>query len=214
MPIAARVTLSNDQSRDFMAIFPDVVLELTNIIRTYKCNDAATWFAKALQYNVPQGRKTRGLLTVFAYKNLVRPEDLTTENMKLAYYLGWCVELLQSYLIVVDDVMDHSPTRRGLKCWHQVENVGLTAINDALMLENALYLLLKQHFSHLDCYVPILELFHEISFITNCGQSLDALNSYKRVSDFTMEDYVTIAENKTAYYTFYLPFAIAMYLAG
>jgi len=110
--------------------------------------------------------------------------------------------------------MDNSTTRRGQKCWHKVENVGLTAINDALMIENALYSLLKQHFSHLDCYVALMELFHEIAFITTCGQSLDLLNSNKSVSDFTMENYKAIVDNKTAYYSFYLPFALAMHLAG
>ncbi|XP_034103960.1 LOW QUALITY PROTEIN: farnesyl pyrophosphate synthase [Drosophila sulfurigaster albostrigata] len=214
VPIAARVTVSKDESRDFMAVFPDVVRDLTNATKAYNCNDAAKWFAKALQYNVPRGKKNRGILTVLTYKNLVQPQDLTPENIKLAQYLGWCVEMLQSFFIMSDDVMDNSTTRRGQTCWHKVENVGLTAINDALMIENAIYLLLKQHFSHLECYVPLLELFHEISFITTCGQSLDLLNSYKSVADFTMENYKAIVDNKTAYYTFYLPFAIAMHLAG
>ncbi|XP_034476789.1 farnesyl pyrophosphate synthase [Drosophila innubila] len=214
VPIAARVTVSKDESRDFMSVFPDVVRDLTNATKSYNCNDAAKWFAQVLQYNVPRGKKNRGILTVLTYKNLVRSEDLTPENIKLAQYLGWCVEMLQSFFIISDDVMDNSTTRRGQKCWHKVENVGLTAINDALMIENALYSLLKQHFSHLDCYVALMELFHEIAFITTCGQSLDLLNSNKRVSDFTMENYKAIVDNKTAYYSFYLPFALAMHLAG
>jgi len=110
--------------------------------------------------------------------------------------------------------MDNSTTRRGQPCWHKVENVGMTAINDALMIENAMYAILKMHFSHLDCYVALMELFHEITYITTCGQSLDQLNSNRCVSEFTMENYKAIVENKTAYYTFYLPFAIALHLAG
>ncbi|ALC41441.1 Fpps [Drosophila busckii] len=214
MPIAARVTVSKDESRDFMAVFPDLVRDLTNVTKAYNCNDAAKWFAQVLQYNVPRGKKNRGILTVLTYKNLVDPEHLTPENVKLAQYLGWCVEMLQSFFIISDDVMDNSETRRGQKCWHKVENVGLTAINDALMIENAMYAILKQHFSNLECYVPLIELFHEITYITTCGQSLDLLNSNKRVSEFTMENYKAIVENKTAYYSFYLPFAIAMHLAG
>lgn len=214
VPIAARVTVSKDESRDFMSVFPDVVRDLTNATKAYNCNDAAKWFAQVLQYNVPRGKKNRGILTVLTYKNLVSSQDLTPENIKLAQYLGWCVEMLQSFFIISDDVMDNSTTRRGQKCWHKVENVGLTAINDSLMIENALYSLLKQHFSHLDCYVALMELFHEIAFITTCGQSLDLLNSNKSVSDFTMENYKAIVDNKTAYYSFYLPFALAMHLAG
>ncbi|EDW02398.1 farnesyl pyrophosphate synthase [Drosophila grimshawi] len=214
VPIAARVTVSKDESRDFMAVFPDVVRDLTNATKAYNCRDAAKWFAQVLQYNVPRGKKNRGILTVLTYKNLVPADQLTPENIKLAQYLGWCVEMLQSFFIISDDVMDNSTTRRGQKCWHMVENVGLNAINDALMIENAMYAILKQHFSHLDCYVALMELFHEITYITTCGQSLDLLNSNKSVSEFSMDNYKAIVENKTAYYSFYLPFAIAMHLAG
>ncbi|XP_016979514.1 farnesyl pyrophosphate synthase [Drosophila rhopaloa] len=214
VPIAARVTVSKDESRDFMAVFPDLVRDITTVTKTYNCNDAAKWFAQVLQYNVPRGKKNRGILTVLTYKNLVPAQDLTPENIKLAQYLGWCVEMLQSFFIISDDVMDNSTTRRGQTCWHKVENVGLTAINDALMIENAMYAILKMHFSHLDCYVALMELFHEITYITTCGQSLDQLNSNRCVSEFTMENYKAIVENKTAYYSFYLPFAIALHLAG
>ncbi|SPP73997.1 farnesyl pyrophosphate synthase [Drosophila guanche] len=214
VPIAARVTVSKDESRDFMAVFPDLVRDITTVTKSYNCNDAAKWFAKVLQYNVPRGKKNRGILTVLTYKNLVAAEDLTPENIKLAQYLGWCVEMLQSFFIISDDVMDNSTTRRGQPCWHKVENVGLTAINDALMIENAMYAILKMHFSHLDCYVALMELFHEITYITTCGQSLDQLNSNRSVSEFTMDSYKSIVDNKTAYYSFYLPFAVALHLAG
>ncbi|EDW90001.1 farnesyl pyrophosphate synthase [Drosophila yakuba] len=214
VPIAARVTVSKDESRDFMAVFPDLVRDITTVTKAYNCSDAAKWFAQVLQYNVPRGKKNRGILTVLTYKNLVPAQDLTPENIKLAQYLGWCVEMLQSFFIISDDVMDNSTTRRGQPCWHKVENVGLTAINDALMIENAMYAILKKHFSHLDCYVALMELFHEITYITTCGQSLDQLNSNRCVSEFTMENYKAIVENKTAYYSFYLPFALALHLAG
>ncbi|EDX06609.1 GD25915 [Drosophila simulans] len=185
VPIAARVTVSKDESRDFMAVFPDLVRDITTVTKAYNCSDAAKWFAQVLQYNVPRGKKNRGILTVLTYKNLVPAQDLTPENIKLAQYLGWCVEMLQSFFIISDDVMDNSTTRRGQPCWHKVENVGLTAINDALMIENAMYAILKKHFSHLDCYVALMELFHEITYITTCGQSLDQLNSnYKDAEAF------------------------------
>ncbi|EDV56491.1 farnesyl pyrophosphate synthase [Drosophila erecta] len=214
VPIAARVTVSKDESRDFMAVFPDLVRDVTTVAKAYNCSDAAKWFAQALQYNVPRGKKNRGILTVLTYKNLVPAQDLTPENIKLAQYLGWCVEMLQSFFIISDDVMDNSITRRGQPCWHKLENVGMTAINDSLMIENAMYAILKKHFSHLDCYVALMELFHEITFITTCGQSLDLLHSNRSVSEFTMENYKAIVENKTAYYSFYLPFALALHLAG
>lgn len=70
--------------------------DLTNATKAYNCSEAAKWFAQALQYNVPRGKKNRGILTVLTYKNLVPSQDLTPENIKLAQYLGWCVEMVNT----------------------------------------------------------------------------------------------------------------------
>lgn len=37
----------------------------------------------------------RGLYTALAYKYLA-PEELTEENVRLSYILGWCVEIVSS----------------------------------------------------------------------------------------------------------------------
>lgn len=42
------------------------------------------------------------------------------------------------------------------------EGVSNIAINDAFMLEAAIYFLLKKHFRKLPCYVGLLELFHDV----------------------------------------------------
>ncbi|KAM7344347.1 farnesyl pyrophosphate synthase isoform 2-T2 [Cochliomyia hominivorax] len=213
-PIAVKSTISKDESRYFKAVFPDIVRDLTEAVNSYNSLDASKWFERALHYNLPKGKKNRGILTVLTYKNLINSNDINEENIKLAHILGWCVEMLQCFFIISDDVMDNSTTRRGQRCWHMVEDVGFIAINDFLMIESAIYILLKKYFSHMDCYIDLLQLFHEITFITTCGQSLDLLNANKSVTTFNMDKYNAIVANKTAYYSFYLPFALAMHLAG
>lgn len=47
-----------------------------------------------LQYNVPGGKKNRGIALVLSYKMLVSPSELTDENLRLTYVLGWCVEIV------------------------------------------------------------------------------------------------------------------------
>lgn len=59
--------------------------------------------------------------------------------------------------------MDQSITRRSQPCWYRVEGVNLIAINDAFMLEGAIYQLLKTHFRGEAYYVHLLEVFHEVS---------------------------------------------------
>jgi farnesyl diphosphate synthase len=58
--------------------------------------------------------------------------------------------------------MDQSFTRRGQPCWFRLEGVGNIAINDAFMLEAAIYHILKTHFRQESYYVDLLELFHEV----------------------------------------------------
>lgn len=110
--------------------------------------------------------------------------------------------------------MDGSETRRGQPCWYKVDDVKLTAINDALMIESCIYYILKKYFSTQPSYVKLVELFHETMLITTIGQSLDLQTANKDVECFTMDRYNSIVTHKTAYYTFYLPVALAMHLAG
>lgn len=213
-PLAATNTvLSKDESRDFMAIFPDLVRDLTDAGRHSDIPDVTKWYAKVLQYNVPSGKKNRGLALVVAYKMLAQPSELTPENLHLAQILGWCVEILQAFLLVMDDVMDNATTRRGRPCWYRKDHIGLSAINDGILLEQGIYQLLRRYFSSLPCYVNLIHLFHDVSLKTSMGQSLD-LSTANDLSKFTMDRYEAIVKYKTAFYSFQLPVALAMHMAG
>lgn len=110
--------------------------------------------------------------------------------------------------------MDGSPLRRGQPSWHTVPDVGLTAINDSIMIEAGIFHILEKHFADKPYYQYIVKLFHDVIFITTIGQSLDIQTSKMNVLDFTMEKYKAIVRNKTSYYTFYLPVALAMTMTG
>lgn len=121
---------------------------------------------------------------------------------------------LQSTLLINDDIMDASETRRGQPCWYKLEDVQMTAINDGLMIESGIYYILKKYFENKECYVKLLEIFHETMLITTIGQSLDLQMATKDCTNFSMERYKAIVAHKTAYYTFYLPVAVAMHFVG
>lgn len=127
------------------------------------------------------------------------------------------IELLQAFFLVSDDIMDSSKTRRGSPCWYLMPNVGMIAINDAFMLESAIYVLLKKYFRQEKYYVDLMELFHEVTFQTELGQACDLLTApedHVDLDNFSLEKYTFIVIYKTAYYSFYLPVALALHFSG
>jgi farnesyl diphosphate synthase len=131
--------------------------------------------------------------------------------------LGWCVEYLQAYFLVADDIMDSSLTRRGQPCWYKQDDVKMAAINDSFFLECCIYTLLRKYFRHLPYYVDLVDLFHETTLQTVVGQNLDLITGQAdqlNLAAYTIERYNTIVRYKTAFYSFYLPVACAMYMNG
>ncbi|KAH3670825.1 hypothetical protein WICMUC_004794 [Wickerhamomyces mucosus] len=205
----------------FLSVFPELVEELTDALKAYGMTpEAIEWFSENLNYNTPGGKLNRGISVVDTYiilKGLKSIDELSTEEYKRVAILGWAIELLQAYFLVADDIMDQSITRRGQPCWYKVPKVGDIAINDAFMLEGAIYLLLKKYFKQESYYVDLLELFHEVTFQTELGQLLDLITApedHVDLSKFSLEKHSFIVIFKTAYYSFYLPVALAMYAAG
>ena len=146
--------------------------------------------------------------------SLLLEAPLTEEQYFEAATLGWMTELLQGFFLVSDDIMDSSITRRGAPCWYRQPHVGMVAINDAFMLEAAIYILLKKYFRKHPSYVDLMELFHETTFQTELGQTCDLLTAPEDKVDldnFSLAKYQFIVIYKTAYYSFYLPVALALY---
>ncbi|KAK9468783.1 isoprenoid synthase domain-containing protein [Lipomyces arxii] len=202
----------------FIKAFDPMVNDLLDVLKQYNISPEATeWFKINLYHNTVGGKLNRGLSVIDTYQILTGKEELTEEEYMKAAVLGWSIELLQGFFLVADDIMDASKTRRGQPCWYLVPKVGMIAINDAFMLETAIYVLLKKHFKGESYYVDLLELFHEVTFQTELGQLLDLITAPEDeidLSKFSLQKHSFIVIYKTAYYSFYLPVALAMYMAG
>lgn len=143
---------------------------------------------------------------------LSRP--LNPTEFRLCATLGWLTEFLQAYFLVADDIMDGSHTRRGGPCWYKIPKVGMIAINDACMLESAIYVLLAKHFRSHPSYGHLIELFHTVTFQTEIGQLCDLLTApedHVDLDNFSPQKHSFIVIQKTAYYSFYLPVALALH---
>jgi len=201
----------------FEDVFPLLKQELLEYLDECKMpQDARDWYDRNLEYNTPGGKLNRGMSVVDTVEILKGSELDETEYLHAAL-LGWCVELLQAYFLVADDMMDQSITRRGQPCWYRVEGVNNIAINDAFMLEAAIYFLLKKHFRKQPYYVGLIELFHDTTFQTELGQLIDLITApedHVDLSKFSLQKHSLIVIYKTAFYSFYLPVALAMQMYG
>ncbi|KAL9146870.1 hypothetical protein ABFS82_13G138400 [Erythranthe guttata] len=211
----------NGATADLRATF----LEVYSVLKSELLSDPAfewnegsrQWVERMLDYNVPGGKLNRGLSVIDSYKILKEGKDLTKDEVFLASALGWCIEWLQAYFLVLDDIMDNSQTRRGQPCWYRVPKVGMIAVNDGIVLRNHIPRILKKHFRGKPYYVDLLDLFNEVEFQTASGQMIDLITTIegeKDLSKYSLPLHRRIVQYKTAYYSFYLPVACALLMAG
>ncbi|KXX78749.1 Farnesyl pyrophosphate synthase [Madurella mycetomatis] len=201
--------------KEFEAVYPKLEEALVEHAKSYNLpKQALDWYKLSLETNAVGGKCNRGM-SVPDSVSLLLGRALTEDEYFKAATLGWMTELLQAFFLVSDDIMDGSITRRGKPCWYRQEGVGMIAINDAFMLEAAIYTLLKKYFRDHPRYLELIELFHEVTFQTEIGQLCDLLTAPEDVvnlDNFSMEKYRFIVVYKTAYYSFYLPVALALYM--
>jgi len=175
------------------------------------------WIDNMITYNVKGGKMNRGISVIDSYTTMVNGNTNSKTRCQAAA-LGWCIEFLQAFFLVADDIMDDSQTRRGQPCWYKQPNVQMIAINDSFILEACVYKVLKRYFGHESYYYQLVDLFMETTRQTEFGQLLDLtsqpLNGDIDLSRFTMERYTKIVKYKTAFYSFYLPVACGMIMAG
>ncbi|RKF71810.1 Farnesyl pyrophosphate synthase [Golovinomyces cichoracearum] len=200
--------------KEFEAIFPKLVDDLLEHTKKYNLPDEfVQWYKASLHSNVIGGKCNRGM-SVPDSVSLLMEAPLSKEQYFQAATLGWMTELLQAFFLVSDDIMDSSITRRGAPCWYKQPHVGMIAINDAFLLESAIYTLLKKYFRSHPSYIELVELFHEVTFQTEIGQLCDLLTAPEDkidLNNFSMSKYHFIVIYKTAYYSFYLPVALALH---
>lgn len=178
---------------------------------------AKEWTRKMIDYNVPGGKLNRGMAVYDVLAAIRGAAGVPRPDAFRANAVGWCIEWLQAFFLVADDIMDDSKTRRGAPCWYRVPEVGMIACNDYILLEAHIYRMLKAHAGHLPTYGRLLELFHEVTYQTSHGQLLDLITAPAGKADlstYTLDSYLRIVTYKTAFYTFYLPVACGMVLAG
>ncbi|VDP13853.1 unnamed protein product [Heligmosomoides polygyrus] len=105
-------------------------------------HDVAKYRMKRLfDSTVGGGKNARSVLALDSFRAL-NPHATTSELHKMAE-CGSLLEMVQSFYIIIDDVMDEAETRRGKPCWYKyvgigvVERDGLSSVGDLDVFDDA-----------------------------------------------------------------------------
>lgn len=217
--------LCKDDKSRFTCLYPSLRDEFLDHLSSHHSllPEAVDWCRTMMDYTVPGGKLNRGTTVLAVLRALKGEDNCSDTDLCRAGVLGWAIEWLQAFFLVADDCMDDSQMRRGRPCWYRKKNVQLIAINDSFLLESCVFTLLRRHFGNESFYTDLVDLFLEVTQQTECGQLLDLTSQWldevngKPILDlnrYTLERYRRIVQYKTAYYSFYLPVAAGMILAG
>ncbi|CAM0512103.1 unnamed protein product [Fasciola hepatica] len=195
--------------------------------------DEKGYFKTLINYNISGGKRIRGALVPAAMEAFKSKQSTRKCHVREAHLIGWCIELIHAGFLVLDDIMDDSPVRRGKPSWfhtQQAAGYGLISVNDGIHLiltaKFLLYSIFDKSAENDTVLLRIIRLFDEVCYKTCWGQNLDTIYSQTMRSTaadsttnvdldkYTWKNYEKITRWKTGFYTFYLPVACGMALAG
>lgn len=178
-------------------------------------------YGDILEYLGRDGKRIRPLLLLSSYLGYARGKKKTFEMMNLAASL----ELMHAMLLVQDDIIDRSETRRKGPALHVAAEkyrsfTGLATVGHdvALVLGDVLFANALEMVSRADicnrARNRFLKVFSSTYEVTAWGQVMDIL--YSMPKKFIVRDNVplSISTLKTAYYTLCYPLLMGHTLAG
>jgi len=170
------------------------------------------------EFTLRPGKRVRGALAAIVYDDLTG-QHLSENGLKLAI----AMELLQSYLLIVDDVTDKSDTRRGEPTVHRLyEQLYDSKLSERDAEQLAFYTgMIAGHIANLvlvsadekpEHITHAVECVHLNIVTTGFGQLDDIMQEIGR--EATEADIIRKYSLKTSHYTFINPLEAGMALAG
>ena len=172
----------------------------------------------AAEYTLGPGKRIRGVLAAMAYDQLTG-KQLSKTGLQLAVVM----ELIQSYILIVDDITDRSDFRRGKPTVHRrYEQVYEGKINEREAEQFAMYTslvtghLAQTLLARIDeqptHIVRAIRAVNDNMIITAFGQFDDIMQEITRTAD--KDDIIRKYALKTSHYTYINPLHAGMALAG
>jgi geranylgeranyl diphosphate synthase type I len=169
-------------------------------------------------YSTRTGKRIRGSLVALAYDTAAG-----TKHAKQAIQLGVVLELMQNYLLIVDDVMDKSAVRRSQPTLHELyrelatdfggeHEANMLAVNVGVLAQHLANLLLSTIDVPAERLPAAFRVLHTNIAATGFGQLDDLYQQPGRV--VSGEDIIHKYRLKSSYYTFVNPLQLGFTMAG
>ncbi|CAI5438140.1 unnamed protein product [Caenorhabditis angaria] len=158
------------------------------------------------------GKYSRASLCIDATRALQPHLKDETEELKAVAQAATTLEIIQSFYLIADDIMDSSETRRGKQCWYKREGVGMSAINDAFIMDSCVEDILRHSLPGHVNIDRLCDAYRKSKQKTLVGQMLDTSSAFA-VESFTWDRYELLVENKTAHYSIYHPLQMALLMS-
>ncbi|MCK9574034.1 MAG: polyprenyl synthetase family protein [Candidatus Omnitrophica bacterium] len=190
------------------------------IINTYSLNKLSPLlFNKIKEFISRDGKRVRPILFCIGYLGFAKKEK------KGLYRSALSLELLHDFMLVHDDIIDRSDTRRGKPSMHSLFNKylekkkvkfkgeDLSIITGDVMYAMALdaFLAIEENFTRKEL---ALKKLISAAFYTGSGEFIELLFEAKPIEKATKADIYKIYDYKTANYTFASPLSMGAALAG
>jgi len=213
----------------FSVFARDNIPEIDSVIRGFydmKVRQAQWPFMKDMYadlaaYCLREGKRIRPLLLLLACDGYGKGRGARDEMIRIAASL----EMMHSFLLIQDDIIDRAVMRRNEKAFHVVtgEKYGALTCNDRLGTDVALVLADVLFANALEIVASadicnrarkrFLGIFSGTYEMTAWGQVLDSLNTMPKKISITENIPLRISTLKTAYYTIYYPLLMGYVLS-
>lgn len=213
-----------------LAVFEEYKQAINQALTEY-CHNVSQQFAgqelppiaaKALdlmnEYTLRPGKRVRGALAAMIYDHLT-DQKLSQNGLQLAVVM----ELIQSYILIVDDVTDKSDLRRGEPTVHRMyerayngkvseREAEQLAFYTGMITGHIAQALLSEIEEKPEHVVRVIRAVNENIVTTGFGQLDDIMQEITR--EATTDDIIRKYGLKTSHYTFINPLHAGMALAG
>lgn len=192
-----------------------------NLGNTYSLDKISPLLAKNIKAFITRdGKRARPILFVAGYLGFAGKAAPGLYRSCLS------IELLHDFMLIHDDIIDKSDTRRGKPSFHKMldnylsgyRNIKFNGQDLSIVAGDVMYAMA------IDVFLSIkedagrkeraLRKFIEAAIYTGSGEFIELLSGIKDIRDLSIRDIYKIYGFKTAYYTFACPLSIGAILAG